>query len=432
MSFLDEYRSLERLAVAPQEIARRQIAMLQEWVVQRPGEMFADLREHEPVFVTPGPVVVSRYRDVIEVIDLHEIFSVKPYGIAMMRNNGGPNFILGMDDGPEFEHDLSILKLAVRRDDLGRIGQIVAARTRQVLSEQPKTGRVDITAIARTVPTLFVADYFGVPGPDASTLMNWVRAIFTDIFLNFTQDATIAERGMKAGVEFRAYVDQLIANLKVGRAAGAAETNDVIGRLITMQRAPEAAFTDSRLRDNLIGCVTGVLENTNTAIINIMNYMFDHPDVMKGAVAAAEKNDTALLRTYVLETLRFHSPAPLMVRLSLQEHTLAKGTEHARTIPPHTVVFAANGSAMMDETVVDNPNEFRLDRPSHHYLHFGWGLHQCLGKYISEVQVTEIIKGLLKLKGVRRAPGADGTLQYEGPFPKSFVAEYDAEMKAAS
>ena len=142
--------------------------------------MFADLRAHEPVFVTPGPVVVSRYRDVIEVIDLHEIFSVKPYGVAMMRNNGGPNFILGMDDGPEFEQDLSILKLAVRRDDLERIGKIVAARTRETLTKLSGSRRIDITAIARMVPTLFVADYFGVPGPDPATLMNWVRAMFSD------------------------------------------------------------------------------------------------------------------------------------------------------------------------------------------------------------------------------------------------------------
>ena len=197
-----------------------------------------------------------------------------------------------------------------------------------------------------------------------------------------------------------------------------------------MQRAPKASFTDSRLRDNLIGCVTGVLENTNTAIVNIMNYLFDHPDIMKGAVEAARNNDTALLRSYVLEILRFHSPAPLMVRLSLQEHTLGKGTTHARTIPPHSVIFAANGSAMMDETVVDNPTEFRLNRPSHHYLHFGWGIHQCVGKHISEVQVAEIVKGLLMLKGLRRAPGQDGKLQYDGPFPKSFVVEFDSGKAA--
>jgi cytochrome P450 len=121
-----------------------------------------------------------------------------------------------------------------------------------------------------------------------------------------------------------------------------------------------------------------------------------------------------------------------MVRLSLQEHTLAKGTPHARTIPAHAVVFAANGSAMMDETVVDNPTEFRLNRPAHHYLHFGWGIHQCLGKYISEVQVTEIITGLLTLNGIRRAPGEAGKLTYTGPFPKSFTAEFLPEKTAAA
>ncbi len=428
MSFLEEYNALGRLAVPPEEIAKRQFAMLQDWVVKHPEEMFADLRANQPVFVTPGATVVSRYRDVIEVIDLDEVFSVKPYGVAMMRNNGGPNFILGMDNGPEFEHDLSVLKLAVRRDDMARIKEIVTRRTAEIIDRAAVTGRLDLTdGFGRLVPTLMVADYFGVPGPDPTTLMNWVRAIFTDIFLNFTQDPAISERGMKAGVEFRAYVDELIAQTKTERAAGAAETDDVLGRLITMQKAPKASFTDTRMRDNLIGCISGVLENTNTAISNIMNYLFDHPEVMEKAAAAARADDSALLRQYVLEAMRFHTPAGLVVRLSTQAHTLAKGTPHETTIPPHTVVFAANGSAMMDETVVDDPAEFRIGRPAHHYLHFGWGLHQCLCKYISEVQVKEIINGLLMLTGLRRADGPEGALTYHGPFPASFTVTFEPD-----
>jgi len=81
---------------------------------------------------------------------------------------------------------------------------------------------------------------------------------------------------------------------------------------------------------------------------------------------------------------------------------------------------------MIDETELDQPLEFRLDRPSHHYLHFGWGIHQCLGKYISEVQVVEIVKPLLLLDGLRRAVGTDGQLTYAGPFPKSVVVEFGA------
>ena len=273
--------------------------MLQQWVVERPEEMFRDLREKDPIFFTPGPVVVTRYRDVIEVVDLDQIFSVKPYGAAMMRDNGGPNFILGMDDGTEFEHDLAVLHLAVRRDDLGRIRTIVANRTRELLDQAQAAGRLDITdGFSRLIPTLFVADYFGVPGPDPTTLMNWVRAMFTDIFLNFTQDPHISANGIAAGVEFRAYVDGLIAAIKSDRANGDPAKDDVIGRLITMQNAPGAGFTDNRLRDNLIGCVTGVLENTNTAIVNIIDWLFDHPEIMKGAVEAARNDDTDLVRQY--------------------------------------------------------------------------------------------------------------------------------------
>lgn len=432
MSFLDEYRALASAATSPQEVARHQLGLLQKWVVENPEGMFRDLRAREPIFRTPGPVVVTRYKDVIEVADLDEVFSVAPYGVAMMRNNGGPNFILGMDNGPEFEQDLSILHLAVRREDLDRIRAIVQTRTRELVDAALPAGQLDITdGFARMIPTLFVGDYFGVPGPDPVKLMNWVRLMFTDIFLNFAQDPKVSAQGAAAGVEFRAYVDALIARIKQERAAGAAEKDDVIGRLITMQRAPQAGFTDSRLRDNLIGCVTGVLENTNTAIVNIIDWLLDHPDIMAGAVDAARNNDSQLLRKYVLETLRFHTPAPLMVRLSTREHTLAKGTDRATTIPAHTVVFAANGSAMMDETELDHPQEFRLDRPPHHYLHFGWGIHQCLGKYISEVQVTEIVKGLLAVPNLRRAPGDAGKLQYAGPFPKSFVVEFGAVQRAA-
>jgi cytochrome P450 len=414
MGFLSDYGAL----IEPLE----QLALMEKWIVEDPGAMFAELRAQKPIFITPGPVIVSRYRDVLEVASLDQIYSVKPYGVAMMRNNGGPNFILGMDDGPDFENDLAILHLAVKRSDLDRIRTIVSGYASQAVQKAKATGSLDVTEnYARLVPSQFVAEYFGVPGPDLLTLMAWVRPMFTDIFLNFTGNKEITAAGVKAGVEFRAYVDQLIASLqKTGSGK-----DDVISRLIAMQADPAASFTSSRMRDNLIGCVTGVLENTNTAVVTILDFLFAHPAQMQGAVAAAHAGNNDLLLRYVLETLRFHTPAPILVRLSVAEHALAKGTPFETVIPAGKLVFAANGSAMMDETEVDQPLEFRLDRPSHHYLHFGWGIHQCLGKYISQVQVVEMMKALLVLPGLRRAAGASGQLMYAGPFPRTFVVEID-------
>ena len=206
--------------------------------------------------------------------------------------------------------------------------------------------------------------------------------------------------------------------------ANGAQPDNVIGRLIAMQATP-ASFTDNRLRDNLIGCATGVVENTNSAVVNIVDYLLDHPAELMGAAAAARAGDDALLQRYVLETLRFHSPAPILVRLSLTDHVLGKGSPWETKVPAGKVIFAATGSAMMDETELSQPREFRLDRPAHHYLHFGWGIHECLGKYISQVQVTQIVKKLVSLQNLRRDEGEAGKLLYAGPFPKSFSVAFD-------
>ena len=420
MGFLTTYDSLQD--------PRQQIGLMEQWIVENPDQMFAELRAQRPIFITPGPVVVSKYRDVLEVASLDNIFSVKPYGVAMMRDNGGPNFILGMDDGPEFEHDLSLLHLAVRRTDLDRIRDIVANVTAQLVGAARSSGTFDLTdGFARLIPTLTVSQYFGVSGPSPQALMDWVRPMFTDIFLNFNQDPNISAAGIAAGQQFRAYVDTLI---QARKAAGATE-DTVIDRLIAMQAAPNS-FSDSRLRDNLIGCVSGVLENTNSAVVNVIDYLLDHPEQLAGAAAAARSGDDVLLQQYVLETLRFHSPAPILVRLSVAEHILGKGQPWQTTVPPGKLIFAANGSAMMDETELDAPDQFRLGRPAQHYLHFGWGIHQCLGKYISQVQVTQIIKGVVALQNLRRAEGDAGKLIYAGPFPKSFAVAFDAGQVAQS
>jgi cytochrome P450 len=113
-----------------------------------------------------------------------------------------------------------------------------------------------------------------------------------------------------------------------------------------------------------------------------------------------------------------------MVRLTTQDYMLAKGTERETPIPAGKVVFAANASAMMDETELDAPLEFREGRPDYQYMLFGWGTHRCFGKYISQVQITEIVRSLLVLPGIRRAPGDAGKLVYEGFFPKSFTVEF--------
>jgi Cytochrome P450 len=88
--------------------------------------------------------------------------------------------------------------------------------------------------------------------------------------------------------------------------------------------------------------------------------------------------------------------------------------------------MAATLSAMFDPAAMPNPRRFRTDRPVAGYLHFGHGLHTCFGRRINFVQIPELVAALVRLPGLRRAPGREGRLSYDGPFPDRMILEFDS------
>jgi len=43
-------------------------------------------------------------------------------------------------------------------------------------------------------------------------------------------------------------------------------------------------------------------------------------------------------------------------------------------------------SSIRDETVIENPNRYIIDRPNvRHHLSFGFGIHRCVGNRLAEL-----------------------------------------------
>jgi cytochrome P450 len=422
MTFLEECRAAR--VTGRTDADDSQVHVLRDWLTSRPDALFEQLREHMPTLVLGRMALVTRFDDVRDVLGRNDVFSVKPYGDAMRRINRGPDFLLGMDDGPEYQQQLSVLRRVFRRDDAARVRQTLALLTVQALKPALAAGRLDLTdGFGRLVPSLFVADYIGVPGPDCATLMKWARSIFTEGFVNVLGIPLLSRRAMRDSAAFRSYLDDLLSRIRADRRRGGAASDDVVNRLLTLEESGEVGLSDARIRDNLLWCIAGMIDNVNTAVARVMDYLLGHPEVMQGAARAARAGDGALLEPYVLESLRFHTPTPVVTRLNVAPFTLSKGTRHETTIPAGTLTFVGVGAAMMDGAVVAAPAEFRLDRPAEHYLHFGAGLHQCLGSHIAMAQVTTMVAGLLKVSGLRRARGVTGRLRVTGVFPRTFVVE---------
>jgi len=426
MGFLADYDALAESTAPPEQIAQQQMQLFEMWLAGKPDQLFGELRAGRPIFMTPAPVVVSRFRDVVEILEYNQIYTVAPWGEAMRRDMGGPNFVLGMEDSAEYKREISILRLAVRREDADTVTRMSARNAQRLAAEGQTKGIFDITdGYARLIPTLFVGEYIGTPGPDPTTLMTWERTLFFDIFFNLTHDPAKQAAALAASKSLDDYIQSVIDKTQAAHRSGELYPDTVLGRLLAIQSLRPSDLSNGRVRVNITGCIAGVIDNVCSGIVNAMDVLLSRPDALPGAIAAAQSDNDALLTRYVLEALRFNVPAPLLFRISSEDHILARGTPREAVVPANKLIFVSTASAMVDETELNQPQNFDLNRPMTQYLHFGWGLHECLGKYLSIPMLTQAVKALLRLKNIRRADGDAGQVKRDGPFPVAFSVTCD-------
>jgi cytochrome P450 len=384
------------------------------------------LRDHQPI-LNIGPFwLVSRFRDVEEILHRETVFGV-PY-LPNMTGVIGP-FILSQDITPQYDHDISAMRLAIRRDDLPRIQQIVSSHASRIVAELAATGEpFDIVQnLTRVVPLRVASEYFGFEAPDAD-MMRWARAGFEEFFVNLDKIQGVRDAAVAAGAEMHA---SLTGQMAARRAAGA-QRDDVFGRLLAQQCAGDKlGFDDEGVMRTLMGCLIGMDETTNQACNYALLGMFHRPELLAAAQGAAKAGDDAALTAIVFETLRFRPINPLVIRQVKQDYLLGAGEAHATMIPKGGVVFNLTASAMLDERVVEKPVEFNPRRPASHYLHFGTGHHTCFGAYISRIQIPQILKPLLARDGLRIAAPPEFTGEIKA-FPEKVVVAVAPEDKIDS
>jgi cytochrome P450 len=424
MTLLDQLQDLgHELADDARDFVPRAVALIEEQVQQHPQVVFALLRVAKPILRVKGVAIVTRYRDVVDVLRDDDSFSVSGYA-PPMRSIAG-DFILGLDQGPEYERHVSLLRLAFRQTDVPDIAALVAETATELVDGRAGSGRLDVVRdLADRVPARLVARWFGVPGPDEDTLIRWSRALFEEIFTNLKHDPAITARANAAAAEINPYLDQLVADRKAQLAAGHPGPDDLLGRLLAQQVLGDA-FSDQEIRANLIGLLVGCIPTTSKAASLALDELLRRPAELEKAQQAAGVGDDVTVACQVREAMRFAPQAPGLFRHVRREVTIGAGTWHATQLSPGDVVFAATQSAMLDGEIVRDPDAFRPDRPDTDYLHYGAGLHACLGRYVNDLQVSAIVGSVLRLSGLRRAQAEGGELVMAGNFPNSLTVEFD-------
>jgi len=399
---------------------------LKTMVVHDPRPIFTILRMIKPILLVKDYAIVTRFDDVQEVLSRDNVFQVT-YGEKMEVTTGGNNFFLGMQNSPEYERDVAHMRSAIRRED---VASIIAPFVQDTARRQVanSNGQVDVvTQLGRFVPTRLVAEYFGCPPASEADLADWATAIFIYLFADVNNDPVVDQTARAAAAKTRTFLDQTIA----ARKAHPLAKDDVLARCLATQKIGLPGMDDLGIRNNLLGLIVGAIPTTSTCCAQALDQLLSRPPELAGAQAAAIAGDDALVAKYVFEALRFNPNNPGLFRITSEDYPLAKGQIHGVTIPKGTQVFAATLSAMFDERKVDRPDDFRVDRPPYIYMHFGYGLHSCFGRYINQVQIPGILKPLLASKSLRRSPGDAGALQYQGPFPSSLKVNFDVAVAGA-
>ncbi len=384
--------------------------------LQRP--VFSLLRCLVPVLRIGSTVVVTQNADGVDVLRRNSEFTLAALNGPRMRRWNG-DFILGMDGGPDYERELAALRRAAP-GDLTAVAAFVADTAAGLVEAVRPSGRLDVVGqLARVVPARVVATIYGVPGPDEATTMRWMRALFDAVFLD---DGPRARKAAELTVaEQRPYMARLIAGRRSALAAGDDVPDDMLTRLVAMGAA-ESWLDDDAVRRNINGVIVGALETTAKTVTLVVDELLRRPSALATARAAALTGDIDAVRQHAWEALRFLPHGPLLERHATQATTIGP---RQRPVPAGALVLVVTASAMFDSAAFPDPNSFRADRPLDSYLHFGHGLHTCFGLAVNQVQIPELVAAVLRLPGLRRAPGPAGRLSWDGPFPDRLVVEFD-------
>lgn len=383
------------------------------------------LRTFFPIKRIGNIASVVRFDDVQEVLSRDDIF-----GMELEKKHklvtGGYNFLLGMDESPDYRRMRSQLMKAFRREDVPLIARQSAFLANDIIKRA--RGRLDaVQDLITAVPTRICEHYYGIVlDEETRTLFPlWSFAISQYLFGNTEIVPTWQEAAVAAAKRIHKILDVSIAKAKDDYRRGIRDRT-IILRLLEAQHRDHDALSEGELRASLIGMIEGFIPTNTTAAGNLFDFMLQRDDIQNAAQDAARTKDDETLYRILIEASRLAGGIGFgRFRQCVKATTLGVGTRYETQIPKGCKILVGTASAMFDGRRVKHPYKFNPDRDPFDYLLFGQGMHACLGVLLAKAQITQTLKPLLQKENLRLADGEAGRLTKFGIFPQHLIVEFD-------
>jgi cytochrome P450 len=398
--------------------------LARRWIDTEPLPFFKELREKRPILITPKFTLVTRFDDVREVLNMPKVFTVEPYVSKM------GDYLMMHDDDALHTREKSLMQCMLNRDDLPAVREMVAKIGKEILDSS--NGSIEVVGnYCRMVPATVVREYFGLTGAKRADLIEWSYWNQVDTFHNQPFDLLppeksqyIIDRHNETSKKLGKFIVELIARrtLQVKAEQVTLSTlvrldDDIVTRMLRTDYPKQLDFDIKRLGINAGGLLIGAIETTSQAVAQVIQYLIDRPEWLAKAKTAAQQEQPAEFDGIVWEALRFVPITPYLFRTTASDYTAAKGTGHETVLRRGTHVLPVTLSAMFDERAFESPDEFIPQRNWYNYFHFGFGSHECLGRYVGMVMIPEMVRQVLNRQNVT----AKGPIDYKsGPFPEEY------------
>ncbi|MEH7495804.1 cytochrome P450 [Neobacillus niacini] len=352
-----------------------------------PIEWYKEMLHRHPVYYheITNTWNVFKYEDVKQVLSNYKIFSSEGnrttifVGANKSQEKNSPINITNMDP-PHHRKSRSLLAAAFTPRSLKNWEPRIQQIARELVEDIQENTTIDIVnALSGPLPSLVIADLFGVPLQDRYQFKKWVDILFQPYDKERLKD--IEQEKQNAAKEYFQYLFPIVVHKRSNLS------DDIISDLIQAEVDGEK-FTDAQIVQMTMVLLGAGVETTSHAIANsFYSLLYD------GESLYSELRDNIeLVPSAVEEMLRYRFQMSRRDRTVKEDNNLL-GVE----LKKGDVVIAWMSACNMDENMFDNPFSIDFHRSNNNkHLTFGNGPHFCLGAPLARLEMKIALEAFLQ------------------------------------